>query len=51
MEWIAWTIDYGISGTLIAISIISLAIAAEQWRFLRGGSVDVYANSRTWNSI
>jgi biopolymer transport protein ExbB len=44
MEWIAWTIDYGISGALIAISIIALAIAVEQWHFLRGGSVDAYAN-------
>lgn len=46
MEWIAWTIDYGIIGLLIAMSIIALAVALERWRFFKGVAVDAYADKQ-----
>ncbi len=46
MEWIAWTIDYGIIGILILMSIIALAVVIERWHFFKGIAVDSYADKQ-----
>ncbi len=35
MEWIKWTIDYGIIGLLVAMSIVATAVAIERRSFYR----------------
>jgi biopolymer transport protein ExbB len=40
MNWLAYLIDYGIIGSLIALSVISLAIFIERYLFFKKLSVD-----------
>lgn len=46
MEWISLTIDYGIIGILLAMSILALAVAMERVRCYRRLRMESYADKK-----
>ena len=46
MEWIKYSIDYGIIGFLILLSVVSFAVSIERWLMMRSVKVSEYADKR-----
>lgn len=47
MEWIAGTIDYGIIGLLVVLSVAVIAIAFERWMFYRSLDAVVFPDIKS----
>jgi len=46
MEWLRASIDYGIIGLLLAMSLVAVAVAVERRLFYRGVVLDQYTDKR-----
>ena len=47
MEWLKWTVDYGIIGLLIVLSIIAVAIAIEKFLVYRNIRLDRFTDRQS----
>jgi biopolymer transport protein ExbB len=46
MNWLAYLVDYGIVGLLVALSIVSVAVFIERFIFLRRLDLDCYGSDK-----
>lgn len=46
MEWLGFSIDYGIIGLLVVMSIVSLTISIERYFFIKKINLDDYVGNR-----
>ena len=47
MDWLKYLIDYGITGFLVLLSLIAVAIFVERYLFMKKVRVDEYAGRKT----
>src|SRR5512135_2795987 len=47
MDWLKYLIDYGITGFLVLLSLVALAIFVERYLFMKKVSLDEYAGRKT----
>lgn len=47
MAWLQMTIDYGIVGILLVLSVVAVAVGIERFRFLKSCDADSFANKKS----
>jgi biopolymer transport protein ExbB len=46
MEWLKWTVDYGVIGLLLAMSVVAVGVAVERRMFYRGLDPDSFTDRK-----
>jgi biopolymer transport protein ExbB len=47
MAWLQMTIDYGIVGILLVLSVVAVAVGIERFRYLKSCDADAFANKKS----